>query len=91
MAKEPNKKYSEKYDQVAVDKYHKKLTNIIVRIPSKEACGVDYKEQINEYLKKSAKNGEKPKSMNEYILSLIEKDSGITIHRGAKGLSVNKD
>lgn len=80
-----------KTNKEAVTDYHKKLTNIIIRIPSKEACGIDYKEQINEYLKANAKNGEKPKSMNEYILDLIEKDSGISIHRGAKGLKIDKD
>lgn len=85
------KELSEKYDQKAVAAYHNKLTNIIVRIPSKEACGVDYKELINDYLKAKAKEtGEKPMSMNEYILSLIERDSGITIHRGAKGLKIDK-
>ena len=91
MAKESKKEYSPKYDKKAVTDYHNKLANIIVRIPSKEACGVDYREQIKEYLMAKAKEtGEKPKSMNEYILGLIEADSGISIHRGAKGLSVKE-
>ena len=92
MANKTKDVLSDKYHQKAVADYHEKLTNIIVRIPSKQACGVDYKELIKSYLKIEAeKTGEKPKSMNEYILDLIEKDSGIAIHRGAKGLSANKE
>lgn len=86
------KELSDKYDQKAVKAYHEKLTNIIIRIPSKESCGVDYKEQINDVLKARAdETGEKPISLNQYILDLIEQDSGISIPRGLKAMRKQKE
>jgi len=62
----------------AVADYHKKLVNLAtVRVPSPDLCGYDYKEEINKYLKQRygvSENGKQLKSMNEYILDLIEKD-----------------
>ena len=73
------------YDKKAVKDYHDKLTNITIRIPSAKACGIDYKEKIKVVLKERAKeSGDKELSINEYILELIEKDSGISIPRGLK-------
>lgn len=80
-------KLSETYDRNAVSTYHNKLSNIIIRIPSKETCGIDYKEKIIEVLKERAnESGITPISMNTYILNLIENDTGISIPRGLKML-----
>ena len=62
----------------SVRDYHKKLTDIKVRFPSKDdELGIpDYKELIGERAKA------RKQSVNAYILSLIEKDLGITIKKG---------
>lgn len=64
-----------KTNKEAVKDYHKKLTVITIRIPQSDT---DYKAQIQ-------KRAEELKlSMNEYILTLIEKDMNIIIPKGVK-------
>lgn len=70
-----------------VNKYHDQLTNIRVRFPSPEACGVDYQQMIRDralelgFVVKTGKDkGEG--SANAYILHLIEQDLGIKMIKG---------
>lgn len=64
-----------KTNKEAVKDYHKKLTVITIRIPQSD---IDYKALIQKHAEKNKK------SMNEYILSLIEKDMNIIIPKGVK-------
>lgn len=64
-----------KTNREAVKDYHKKLSVITIRIPQND---IDYKAQIQKHAEKNKK------SMNEYILDLIEKDMNITIPKGVK-------
>ena len=62
-----------------VEKYHKQLTNIRVRFPSEEQCGVDYAALIRERALQLGFINQKGKdkgqgSANAYIIHLIEKD-----------------
>ncbi len=62
-----------------VDDYHKKLTNIRVRFPSEEQCGVDYAKLIRERALELGFVNTKGKdkgtgSANSYILHLVEQD-----------------
>lgn len=62
----------------AVKDYHKKLVNLaIVRVPSEDVSGVDFKAEVFKYLCErygEKKDGVPNKSMNEYILDLINAD-----------------
>lgn len=64
----------------AVRDYHKKLTTLAtVRVPSVEVIGVDIRSRVQYYLAERygvKDNGALVKSMNEYILDLIQKDMG---------------
>lgn len=62
----------------SVREYHNKLENIRVRFPAAdEEAGIpNYKELIQKKAK------EDKLSVNQYILSLIEKDLGIEIKKG---------
>lgn len=64
-----------KTNKEAVKDYHKKLSVITIRIPQGD---IDYKARIQKHAE------EKGKSMNEYILSLIEDDMHIQIPKGVK-------
>lgn len=64
-----------KTNKEAVKDYHKKLTVITIRIPQSE---IDYKARIQKHAEEIGK------SMNEYILSLIEDDMHIKIPKGVK-------
>ena len=68
-----------KENKESVRDYHNKLANIRVRFPAKDdELGIpDYKALIEA---RADEVGEK--SVNAYILSLIEKDLGITIKKG---------
>lgn len=62
-----------------VEKYHKQLTNIRVRFPSEEQCGVDYAALIRDRALQLGFVNQKGKdkgqgSANAYIIHLIEKD-----------------
>lgn len=62
-----------------VEKYHKQLTNIRVRFPSEEQCGVDYATLIRERALQLGFVNQKGKdkgqgSANAYIIHLIEED-----------------
>lgn len=80
-----------------VKAYHEKLIDIRVRIPApnKELGIPDYLEIIRKkalhdgFIDKKSKQG----SVNAYILSLIEKDLGITMIKGYRGLknNINED
>lgn len=66
-----------KTNKESVKDYHKKLTVITIRIPQGD---IDYKARIQ-------KRAEELKlSMNEYILTLIEKDMNTTIPKGVKSI-----
>lgn len=62
----------------AVKDYHKKLVNLaVVRVPSEEVSGIDFKAEVTKYLCDrygEKKDGVPNKSMNEYILDLINVD-----------------
>lgn len=64
-----------KTNKEAVKDYHKKLSVITIRIPQSDT---DYKAQIQKHAEEIGK------SMNEYILSLIEDDMHIQIPKGVK-------
>ena len=70
-----------KTSREAVKDYHKKLSVITIRIPQSD---IDYKERIQKHAEEIGK------SMNEYILSLIETDMKITIPKGVKGVKDTK-
>lgn len=70
-----------KTNKDAVKDYHKKLSVITIRIPQ---SGIDYKARIQKHAEEIGK------SMNEYILSLIETDMNITIPKGVKGVKDTK-
>ncbi len=62
-----------------VEKYHSQLTNIRVRFPSEEQCGVDYAKLIRERALDLGFVNTKGKdkgtgSANAYILHLVEQD-----------------
>lgn len=69
----------------AVDTYHGKLVNLaVVRVPNADESGIDFKGEVYAYLVeryglKREKQGKEKydtpnKSMNEYILDLINED-----------------
>lgn len=68
-----------KDNKESVKEYHSKLASIRIRFPAKDdKLGIpDYKALIEA---RAEEIGEK--SVNAYILSLIEKDLGITIKKG---------
>ena len=70
-----------KTNREVVKDYHKKLSAITIRIPQSD---IDYKERIQKHAEEIGK------SMNEYILSLIETDMKITIPKGVKGVKDTK-
>lgn len=62
-----------------VKEYHKQLTNIRVRFPSEEQCGIDYASLIRERALQlgfvNMKGKDKGQgSANAYIIHLIEQD-----------------
>ena len=67
-----------KANRDSVRDYSKKMSIMVtVRVPNPETCGVDYKAMINDYLMErygATENGKQIKSLNEYILNLIEDD-----------------
>lgn len=92
-----------KTNKDAVKDYHKKLVNLaIIRVPSadKEGNELNYKDSVVQYLCErygEKKEGTPEKSMNEYLLDLIEQDMNewyesqgrtdrITFARGVKDL-----
>lgn len=73
----------------AVREYHKQIKDIKVRVPAPEVVGVDYlklmKERAEELGFLNTKGKDKDKgNINQYILSLVEKDLGIDISRSVK-------
>ena len=62
----------------AVKDYHKKLVNLaVIRVPSKEVSGIDFKAEVMNYLCDrygEKREGVSNKPMNEYILDLINAD-----------------
>jgi hypothetical protein len=76
-----------------VKAYHEKLTDIRVRIPApNDELGIpDYLEMIRTKALKEGFIDRKTKqgSANAYILSLIEKDLGITMIKGYRELKNN--
>lgn len=73
-----------------VARYHQKLTDIRVRIPSPNSeLGIpDYLKMIRDKALQDGfiDNKSKQGSANAYILSLIEKDLGITMIKGYRDL-----
>ena len=72
-----------------VREYHKKLTDIKLRIPSSEIVGVDYLSMMKDKAKEkgfiNTKGAEKGKgNVNAYILDLVSKDLGIEIINSVK-------
>lgn len=71
----------------AVRKYHKQISNMAtIRVPAANAeLGIpDYKKMITEHAESLGL------SMNNYILSLIEKDMNIQIIKGIKEAKKSK-
>ena len=73
----------------AVEAYHGKLTDIKLRVPSKDTCGIDYvqlfKDRASELGYINTKGKDKGLgNINAYILSLISKDLGIDITSSVK-------
>lgn len=66
-----------KTNKESVKDYHKKLTVITIRIPQGD---IDYKARIQKRAE------ELNLSMNNYILTLIEKDMNTTIPKGVKSI-----
>ena len=80
-----------KSNNESVADYHSKLTNLRVRFPSPEVCGVDYQQKMKDrakelgfIIKKGKDKGEG--SVNAYILHLVEQDLGISMVKGMNDL-----
>ena len=82
----PNSEKVKKTNSEIVKAYHSQLTNVRVRFPNEEACGIDYLEMMRKRAKELGFIIEKGKdkgegSVNAYILHLVETDLGITMQK----------
>lgn len=80
-----------KTNSEAVAEYHSKLTNLRIRFPSPEQCGIDYQQMMRDRAKELGFIIQKGKdkgegSVNAYILHLVEQDLGIEMVKGMTGL-----
>ena len=80
-----------KSNNEAVADYHSKLTNLRIRFPSPEVCGIDYQKMMRDRAKELGFVIQKGKdkgegSVNAYILHLVEQDLDIAMVKGMNDL-----